>query len=301
MNIIDDLTIIFLIYKSENIIKEQLAKLKKFKIIIVDNNNNDTFKSFVNKNYKNVLNYHLSKKNVGFAKGNNIGANLCNTKYVLFLNPDLFIDQNSIINLLHTFKTFDNIGVVGPMLCNEKFIPDGNSSLNNEKLKIVRNPFEKKIFNKIKSSLNQSYLCCDQIWGACMLFETVFFNKIGGFDDDFFIYYEDSYICRKIKLNNKVVMENAHAEATHLKGVSATYTFLEKAKLKFHHKLSEYVYLNKISYNFKFLLIINFFDYLQRSFFNIFKFKFKNSFTNLMRIFAIIIFILNKFLLRKYD
>ena len=300
MNNFDELTIVFLIYKSENILKKNLELLKNFKIIIIDNNNNTNFKEYVIKNYNNIIAYHLSDKNIGFAAGNNIALRYCSTKYILFLNPDLFISEESILELLNTFNIYDNIGVVGPMLCDENMVPTGNSSLFNEKLKIKRNKFEKQIFNSVNKNLNSSLLCVDQIWGACMLFETIFFKKIGGFDENFFIYYEDSYICKKIKkYYGKVVLENSNSIACHLQGDSATYNFFEKAKLKFHHKLSEYIYLDKINFKFNFLLLINLLDYLQRLIINFFKFKFNNTFTNLMRIFAIIFFLIRKNFYKK--
>lgn len=297
----DELTIVFLIYKSEKILKRNLELLKKFKIIIIDNNNNSTFKDYVIQNYKNVISYHLSSKNIGFAAGNNLALRYCKTKYILFLNPDLFISEDFIQELLNSFNLFSNIGVVGPMLCDEKMLPSGNSSLFSEKLKIKRTNFEKRILNKLNKNFNNSLCCVDQIWGACMMFETTFFKKIGGFDEDFFIYYEDTYICKKIKYEyGKVVLENANSLACHLQGVSATYNFFEKAKLKFHHKLSEYIYLNKIKFNYNHLLFINFIDYFQRFLFNLLKFNFNNSFTNIMRILAIIYFFLNKIVFKKF-
>lgn len=300
INIFNDLTIVFLLYKSEDLIIDQLDKLKDFKIIIIDNNSNYNFKKSILNKYKNIISYKVSK-NIGFGKGNNQAIDYCKTKYILFLNPDLTIDSNSIRILLNTFTIIENVGVVGPMLYNTKYEPTGNSSIFPEKKKIIlRNKFEKKIFNKLNDTYNNGVLCCDQIWGACMLFETSFFKIIGGFDKDFFMFYEDTYVCNIIKKHKKLVIENANATAIHLAAKSGNYSFIDRCRIIFNHKLSEYIYLNKLNISLKKIILINLLDYMQRFLVNFLKLKFRKSYKNLLRIFSIIIFLLNKNIFKKY-
>ena len=96
----NDLTIIIVLYQEKiELIKECLDKIKNFKIIIIDNDNNIILKNKINSEYK-IQKYILNKKNIGFTKAANQGINLCDTKYILNINADCLIEENAILELL---------------------------------------------------------------------------------------------------------------------------------------------------------------------------------------------------------
>ena len=114
MSIYNDITIIIVCYKSHDLIKKNLNALKVFKTIIVDNSNCIKTYNLV-KNYDNITLIKTSK-NLGYGKANNIGVANANTKFILILNPDILVDEKSIIALYNKKDSYDNIGILVPSL-----------------------------------------------------------------------------------------------------------------------------------------------------------------------------------------
>ena len=109
------------------------------------------------------------------------------------------------------------------------------------------------------------------------------------------MYFEDNDLCDRVHLNKRSVIEIPKSKMIHMQGLSSKLNFIFKIKLSVIHKVSECLYLKKNLSKSKlfFSLTKNFFDYFQRSFFNIIIFKPKKSFKNILRMFSIILFITN--------
>jgi GT2 family glycosyltransferase len=135
-----------------------------------------------------------------------------------------------------------------------------------------------------------------------MLFKRSFFLEIGGFDERFFIYYEDNDICDRINANNKMVLEVPSSKMIHLQGKSTKSNFITSTLLSIIHKISEYKYLNKniSKYKLSGILILNTLDYSQRFLINLFFLKFRLSYKNLLRLISIFLFITQAYRIVRY-
>ena len=136
-------------------------------------------------------------------------------------------------------------------------------------------------------------ICCDYLVGCCYLIKRDFFNSIGGFDEDFFMYFEDNDLCDKILLNNKLIMEVPSSKLIHLENSSTEKKKFTDIKLSIIHKISSYIYIKKKT-NFIFLtfkILTNFIDYSQRFIINLLFFNLKKTFKNLLRIISIILYL----------
>ena len=90
-----NLSVIIVTLKSENVIHECIKSINQdVPIIVVENSNNQKFKEELESQYKN-LKCILSKSNVGMGAGNNIGIKEAKTDYVLILNPDVVLEKNT--------------------------------------------------------------------------------------------------------------------------------------------------------------------------------------------------------------
>jgi len=291
MNVFDDITLIYVSYKSDHLIKKNIDTIKLFNTIIVDNSNSQDLSIYIN-NYKKIK-YINTTRNLGYGAANNIGVKNATTPYVLILNPDIFFDINSVQFLYKEFLSYKNSGVAGPSLYSPQGIRRSNSSISYLKKKTYRLTFQKTIFKKLDENLAEGNFSCDYIIGCAMLFKRSFFLDIGGFDTSFFMYFEDNDICDRIKKVKKMVLEIPNSHMNHLQGGSGNLNFFLKSKLSIIHKISEYLYLKK---NLNILslstfIFKNFFDFFQRFIFNLFTLNFKNSFKNLLRIISIFLFI----------
>ena len=94
------ITIIINTFNSEEQIFGCLDSIKsEYKVIIIENSNNNAFKQNVEKKYKNVECF-LTGTNLGYAKGNNLGLSFVKTQFALIINPDAEIQSDTIKNFL---------------------------------------------------------------------------------------------------------------------------------------------------------------------------------------------------------
>ena len=95
------ITIVITTYKSQVKINKCLASInKKYKVIIIENSNNKSFKDKIEDDFPNVE-CILSEQNLGYAKGNNLGLSKVKTLYALIINPDAILHKNTIEKFLY--------------------------------------------------------------------------------------------------------------------------------------------------------------------------------------------------------
>ena len=286
MDIYNDLTLIMVTYRSENLVKKNLEILKKFKTIIVDNSNSRHLNEIV-KDFENIK-IVISKKNLGYGKAANLAISYAKTSLILTVNPDLILNIDGIQNLINEYqKDAENIGILSPSLYNEKMQRKTNGTVT-----YLNQLKGKKVFNDTKN-LPEGNMCCEFLEGCCYLINRNFFNKLGGFDERFFMYFEDTDLCDRSIKNGKYIMEIPSSKFIHIGNSSSDKKKFTNSKLSIIHKISCYIYLKKKTKTL-FLVIKIFkdlFDYLQRVIFNTFKFKFNKSFKNILRLISIILYI----------
>lgn len=291
---INDLTLVIVAYKSLEVIKKNINNLKVFKVIIFDNSNDNNLKLFL-KDFPNIK-YINSKKNIGFAKANNIAVNDVNTEYIFLVNPDTSFNENSVKMLLDTFNRYQNVGIVVPAVYSAL-----DKRVDNVNFDYIKRKVNSKIFTKNKISNHYTFssgdICCENVSCSAFMFKTSFYKQLKGFDESFFMFFEDNDMCKKVISNNKIIVENPNSKIYHYGHSSGDYSNADKINIIFSHKLSEYIFLKKYINKRKLilLLLINFIDYFQRIIFNLIKFKFYNSFKNLLRCISIIYFLIFKF------
>ena len=137
-NIINQITIVTVIYDSSDIVIEFFRELNNFKIIVVDNGKNEKVLNII-KNKQNVEILH-QKRNIGYGRAINIAFEKVKTKYFLILNPDLKISETSIYNLYSVINRFEKCGIVAPLTLPDK---DFYGSFPEKDFPLI-NPLERK-------------------------------------------------------------------------------------------------------------------------------------------------------------
>jgi len=299
MNIFKDITLIYVAHKSDSIIKKNIDIIKLFNVIIVDNSNSLDLKNYLS-DFDNIT--FINSPNLGFGHANNLAVSNAQTPYIFIVSPDIFFTISSLEILYSEFLSYKNAGVAGPSLFDVSNIRRSNSSLSFLKKKIYRNSFQRKIYKNIDQTLADGNISCDYIIGCSMLFKKSFFIDIGGFDEQFFIYYEDNDICDRIRSHNKMVLEIPSSKMIHLQGKSTKANFKINALLSITHKISEYKYLRKNITLIKlfFIIFINALDFTQRILINLLLFRFKMSYKNILRLISIFLYITRAYKLIKY-
>ena len=216
-------------------LEEKLTDLR-FEIIVVDNNPNSNDDKKIKETHKNLKKLEIIKaeKNLGFAAGNNIGAKKARGEYLLLLNPDTKIIDDSIQKMLDFIVKHPEIGALTPLLIQrdektlQRHFYGDFQSLSSVIIKRTRD-------RSLKGN-GEDFFYVDMASGAALMIRRSIFKQVGGFDENFFMYIEDDDLCRRIAelgLKNAVMTS---AKIIHFEGQSST----SMEKKKFYYKSQDY-------------------------------------------------------------
>ena len=175
-----DVTVIILTHKSKKLVIDYIKHLyQKFKIIIVDNSNDTELELFVKDIYPDA-DIHLISNN-GYSDQINHGVKFVQTKYFLISNPDVQgINEHNIQEFVKAAKKLNNkFSVLGP-----RYLDVNPKSLKQSKSNIM--------------IAEMRFLS-----GACMFFYKKNYDLIGGFDNNYFLYFEENDYCFRSKKFDK--------------------------------------------------------------------------------------------------
>ncbi len=285
-NMYNDITLILVTYRSETLILKNLKVLKKFPVVIIDNSNSDELEK-ITLGYNNI-DYFRSSKNLGYGVANNLGVSRATTPFVLIINPDILIDEDAISDLFKNFlNDHENIGILGPSLYDQKMQRRTNGTISYlDQLNGVK-------VSNISNNIPSYNTCCKFLMGCCYLMRRDFFNSLGGFDKNFFMYFEDNDLCDRTLKKGKYIMEVPSSKFIHLENASSKKNFFTNSKLSIIHKISSYIYFkknNNVS-SLIFHIIKNLIDYFQRCIVNLIIIKPKKSYKNFLRLVSIFLYI----------
>jgi GT2 family glycosyltransferase len=183
------------------------VKRLSFEIICIDNNSKDGTSAMIKKDFQDVILIE-SKRNLGYARANNLGIGRSMGQYVVLLNSDTVIDSGSLEQTIDFMQHHPDAGAASPKLLN----PDGSIQYCVRTLPDIKTAFFQsigwhKLFpgNKItagyyKTDLDyDKILSVDSIGTTCYVIRRQVLKKIGLLDEDFFLYNADLDYNKRIK------------------------------------------------------------------------------------------------------
>lgn len=180
----------------------------QFEIIVVDNASEDGSQQILKTHYPNIKLIE-SEVNIGFGKANNLGAKLAKGEFLFFLNSDTILVGNSIKIMIEFFQKYEmdlHIGALGAILIDEHYKTNGFGShfpkckeenINNLK-KISLLKYFTLVTKKQEYDVKQEYFEIDYIIGADLLMKKSLFEKLDGFSKEFFMYFEESDLQKRM-------------------------------------------------------------------------------------------------------
>ena len=222
-----ELSIIVLNYKSDNLVKQCLKNIADLnlqidhEVIVVDNNSKDNISSIMREHFPQYR-FIQSNENKGMGAGNNVGFRNSRGKYILILNPDVVVFENSIEKLLELIKKYEKIGCVAPKL----IYPNKNYQSSRYRFPtffmpvFVRTGLKKFYKDKVRKYLMEDIPAdnshpIDWARGSALLLDREIFERVGGFDERFFMYLEDTDLCRSVWNSDYEVWYEPNSQMAH--------------------------------------------------------------------------------------
>jgi N-acetylglucosaminyl-diphospho-decaprenol L-rhamnosyltransferase len=229
------LSIIIVAYKSRDEIGACLASLPRsldgraVETIVVDNSPGDGADGLIRTQFPWV-DYVAAEKNLGFGRANNLGYARGRGECVLFLNPDTVCNEAALAHCVARVRTESKIGLISPRLV----LADGTMDLACRRSiptlwdGLCRASGLAAAFSRRRlfAGYNLTHLPVDGTYevgainGAFMLARREVLEKVGLFDETFFMYGDDLDLCIRVARAGYKIVYDGRVQITHLKGVS---------------------------------------------------------------------------------
>ena len=241
-----DLSIIIVNYNVKEFLQNLIHSIEKAstnltkEIIIFDNASDDGSVDFIKEKFPQIK-LIANQTNLGFGKANNIGLKQATGKYILLINPDTLVAEDTFEKMIQFFESNKNIGLAGCKILN----PDGTLQLacrrsfpgpwtSFTKVTGLSNLFpNSKIFARYNLTYldeNKSYEV-DAISGSFMMMRKEVYGKVDGFDEQFFMYGEDLDLCYRIQKAGFKVFYVHSTQIIHYKGESTKRSSIDETKV----------------------------------------------------------------------
>lgn len=225
-----EVSIIILNYKMKRLVKNCIRSIQEskisvpYEIIVVDNDSRDGIEEMMKKDYPQIR-LIISKTNLGMGGGNNLGIRAAEGRYIAILNPDIYVFENSIQKMYDYIKENSDVGLVSPRLLN----PDRTLQYTCYRWYNFFTPLYRRTFlGKLPWAKRElarfsmqdvdhtQVMPVDWCQGSCFMTPKVVFDKVGLFDEKFFMYFEDTDLCRRIWNAGYKVIYLGNTEVIHM-------------------------------------------------------------------------------------
>ncbi len=228
------MTVICVTYQSLALAESLAERLQPFsQVILIDNGSTDGTASALRRlvPHARIL---QRESNGGFGKANNEAMAQVRTPFALLLNPDCSLPQDSLDTLLECMDRYPSAAVVAPQGWRADRRPQQS----------FRPAFYEK---QARQAYHPPDATCSAQWlnGCCLLVRTDAFHQVGGFDERFFLYYEDDDLCLRLRRSGYECLLEPAASALHAGGASSSPSISLSLLKSFHYARSRHLAICK--------------------------------------------------------
>lgn len=246
------ISFIYVYYNTPKELEESIKSIPvavgkySYEVIVIDNNSTKEARKEIASKTKFIKN----KINKGFGKAVNQGVKKASGKFLVIINPDTIFHRNSVKNLVDYLSKNTDVGVIGPSMIDGKGKKLPTISGAPKLLDILfafsflnklfpNNKFSRKYWlTKVPRNKTRNV---DVLSGACLVMSKEVFNKVGGFDERFFMYFEESDLCMRIKKLGYEIVFFPNSQITHYVAGSNK----NKARIEKYFNKSRFQFIKK--------------------------------------------------------
>jgi GT2 family glycosyltransferase/lipopolysaccharide/colanic/teichoic acid biosynthesis glycosyltransferase len=240
-----EVSVIIVNYNVRDFLHQSLLSLQKAlkgvrsEIIVVDNASDDDSPGMVRQRFPHVR-LILNSANLGFARANNVALHRAHGRFLLLINPDTIVQEDTVKVMLRFFKTHPECGLAGCKILNPdgSFQPSCRRGFPTPWVALTKMFGLSRLFpsTKLFGKYNLTYLSIDETYpvdavsGSFMMVRKEAVKRAGGLDEDFFMYGEDIDWCYRIRKAGWQVYYVHSTQIIHYKGESTKRSDLDEIK-----------------------------------------------------------------------
>lgn len=242
----NDLSIIIVTWNSRACLVDCLRSIEaagsEYSILVVDNHSSDGTVEELQQEFPDVS-VIANRSNLGFAAANNQGLRAAESRYTMLLNPDTIVHPGALGAMVRFMDEHPAVWAAGPAMFNRDGsrqqtgvrFPD-NWNILCEALFLDRVFPQSRVFGRHKELFEEMSgpRAVDYVQGACLIVRREVFEKLGGLDETFFMYFEETDWCYRMKKQGGEVYLVPGAEVTHLGGGDIGH--YDKRRLVYYHQ-----------------------------------------------------------------
>ncbi len=191
---------------AEALLRQTIAE--KIEILIVDNHSDDDSIGYLRNRVRSThapVRILETPENIGYGQGNTFGVHAASGQYILIINPDNELEPAGLQTMMQAMERDPGIGILAPQLTHEDgTIRDSYRTFPTlldlfiKRTPPLRRLFQGRMKRYLQHDANTSVTRdVDWIAGACFLMRRSFYGELGGFDPRFFLFFEDTDLCRR--------------------------------------------------------------------------------------------------------
>jgi GT2 family glycosyltransferase len=226
-------------YRSRPLLTQIIKNLQHFSSFVVVDNSADSNQSVVaelSKIFPQGV-YPESLKNRGYGGGNNLALSYVATEFALVINPDVDLNIASINSMIATADLYPNAIIIGAKIFDSR----QKSQDISYGWRYPDNP--KNPYIEPDGDLSSMFLA-----GCCLLIRVKPFKEIGGFDENFFMYYEELDICQRVIASGGDCVLSANSYVNHFSQSSSAPSWRVNYIKTLHYSRSKQIFLSKYGY-----------------------------------------------------
>jgi GT2 family glycosyltransferase len=233
-NPFEQVTIVCVTYQSQALVESLAATLRPFPHVLVIDNGSDDGTALAVRTWLPHASIIERSDNGGFGKANNEAMATVQTPFALLLNPDSDIKPDGLLALMATLHRYPSAGMVAPQSWRDNQTPQ----------KCFRPAFYEPPL-KDPYRVADGTCCAQWLNGCCLLLRTLSFRHIGGFDESFFLFYEDDDLCLRMQKAGFECLFEPAVNAWHIGGGSSAPSLKVSFMKPFHYVRSRHLAIRK--------------------------------------------------------
>lgn len=216
-------------------VRRALASRVPVQVIVADNASRDGVPQDVARVYANDARVRVAYNhaNLGFGPAVNVAAGKARGDVLVVLNPDCMLEPDTVSRLLDVLAAHPDAGVIGAVVCDEHGDPDPASRRRDPLLRRSLNEMTGRAAREGGTVAHQGVdvpgpipgrvIEVENISGALMLIPRAVFDRLGGFDQGYFLHCEDLDLCRRARDAGFKVLLAGNVRVLHAKGGSSAH------------------------------------------------------------------------------